>query len=132
MFSAKTPGIDNMLRVNPPFIITSRISLSPGISFTMNFIQGYAEFHSHPEFHSGLCTFESFGLGVTDAKLKRSNGIHNFSVHHDSLLITHYSFPHSVLKLFTGFASAAFIAWKLTVASAMKSAANAATTNTHH
>jgi hypothetical protein len=42
------------------------------------------------------------------------------------------TFPnHSVLKLFTGFAIAAFIAWKLIVINAINSAVNAAIANTH-
>lgn len=38
---------------------------------------------------------------------------------------------HSVLKLFTGFAIAAFIAWKLTVIKAMAADKPPAITNTH-
>ena len=38
---------------------------------------------------------------------------------------------HSLLKLFTGFASAALIAWKLTVISAITTAAMPAAANTH-
>ena len=38
---------------------------------------------------------------------------------------------HSVLKLFTGFATAAFIAWKLIVNNAISNAAQAAAINTH-
>jgi len=38
---------------------------------------------------------------------------------------------YSVLKLFTGFAMAAFMAWKLTVINAINNAANAAIPNTH-
>ncbi len=40
-------------------------------------------------------------------------------------------FIYSVLKLFTGFAMAAFIAWKLTVNSAMRIAINAANAKIH-
>jgi len=39
---------------------------------------------------------------------------------------------YSVLKLFTGFANAALIAWKLTVISAISNAIDPATANTHH
>ena len=39
---------------------------------------------------------------------------------------------YSVLKLFTGFAIAAFIAWKLTVIMASKTVANAASAKTFH
>ena len=47
-------------------------------------------------------------------------------------LITHCPTPnYSVLKLFTGFAIAAFIAWKLTVINAINTATNPANTNTH-
>ena len=45
-----------------------------------------------------------------------------------------YSFfiiPYSVLKLFTGLANAALIAWKLTVANAIITASKPATANTH-
>lgn len=38
---------------------------------------------------------------------------------------------HSLLKLFTGLAIAAFIAWKLTVASATNNASIPASTKTH-
>ncbi len=38
---------------------------------------------------------------------------------------------YSVLKLFTGLAIAAFIAWKLTVSNVIKRAPNAETTKTH-
>ncbi len=38
---------------------------------------------------------------------------------------------YSVLKLFTGFATAAFIAWKLTVANAIKIASTPAAINIH-
>jgi hypothetical protein len=38
---------------------------------------------------------------------------------------------YSVLKFFTGFASAALIAWKLTVINAMNMARSAAAINTH-
>jgi len=46
---------------------------------------------------------------------------------HNSPFTTHYS----VLKLFTGFATAAFIAWKLIVAIAIATATKADKTNTH-
>lgn len=39
---------------------------------------------------------------------------------------------HSVLRLFTGFATAALIAWKLMVMMAIKMANSAATRKTHH
>ena len=39
---------------------------------------------------------------------------------------------HSVRKLFTGVAIAAFIAWKLTVTNAINMAIIPASTNTHH
>ncbi len=39
---------------------------------------------------------------------------------------------YSVLKLFTGFASAALTAWKLMVAKAISNASIAANKNTHH
>jgi hypothetical protein len=39
---------------------------------------------------------------------------------------------YSVLKLFIGLATAAFIAWTLTVSNAISNAMNAANTNTHH
>ena len=39
---------------------------------------------------------------------------------------------HSLRKLFTGFANAAFIAWKLMVTKAINIAAVPANTNTHH
>ena len=39
---------------------------------------------------------------------------------------------HSVLKLFTGFAIAALIAWKLIVINAISAAINPAIANTHH
>jgi hypothetical protein len=39
---------------------------------------------------------------------------------------------YSVLKFFTGLAIAAFIAWKLTVISAINNATDPAATNTHH
>lgn len=42
-----------------------------------------------------------------------------------------FTFDYSVLKLFTGFAIAAFIAWKLTVTNATMQAAIAAMPNTH-
>ena len=47
------------------------------------------------------------------------------------ILITDHSFTHSVLKLFTGFAIAAFIAWKLIVASAIIIAASPPAANNH-
>src|ERR1700694_2098683 len=47
----------------------------------------------------------------------------------DSLLTIHDN--HSVLKLFTGFAIAAFIAWKLTVSKAINKAPIPATPKTH-
>jgi hypothetical protein len=40
-------------------------------------------------------------------------------------------YRYSVLKLFTGFATAAFIAWKLTVKNATINASIADRTNTH-
>jgi hypothetical protein len=40
------------------------------------------------------------------------------------------SIPYSVRKLFTGFATAALIAWKLMVTNAMNNAINAVITNT--
>ena len=40
--------------------------------------------------------------------------------------------PYSVLKLFTGFASAALMAWKLMVAKAITADSTAAAKNTHH
>jgi hypothetical protein len=43
----------------------------------------------------------------------------------------HFSIIYSVRKLFTGFAIAAFIAWKLTVAKAMKTTINATKANSH-
>jgi hypothetical protein len=39
---------------------------------------------------------------------------------------------YSVLKLFTGLAKAAFIAWKLTVINVITSAPRPDTINTHH
>jgi len=48
-----------------------------------------------------------------------------------SLLIIHYSFFHSVRSDFTGFATAALTAWKLTVVNAIKIASNPAITNIH-
>ena len=44
----------------------------------------------------------------------------------------HISLFYSVLKLFTGFAIAAFIAWKLTVVMANKTVAKATTAKTFH
>src|SRR5688572_10583037 len=51
-------------------------------------------------------------------------------VNHLILLIMVQTF-HSVLKLFTGLAIAAFIAWKLIVSSAIKTAKHPAAKNTH-
>src|ERR1019366_6438396 len=48
------------------------------------------------------------------------------------LLIIDHSPFHSVLKLFTGLATAAFIAWKLIVTKAIIIAAIPANTNIHH
>ena len=45
--------------------------------------------------------------------------------------IIHHSQFYSVLKLFTGFAIAAFIAWKLTVINAINKARIPAIANTH-
>ena len=49
----------------------------------------------------------------------------------DTCCTNSFAIFYSVLKLFTGLANAAFIAWKLTVNSAIIIAANAAATNTH-
>ena len=46
-------------------------------------------------------------------------------------ITTHHSLLHSVLKLFTGLAIAAFIAWKLMVAKATTNANSKAIANTH-
>src|SRR5437762_13248890 len=48
-----------------------------------------------------------------------------------SPLTTNYSRSHSVLKLFTGFAIAAFIAWKLTVISAINNVNNPHAAKSH-
>ena len=48
-----------------------------------------------------------------------------------SLLIIHYSFFHSVRNDFTGFATAAFIAWKLIVNTAISIAIMPADKNIH-
>src|SRR5687768_18236676 len=57
-----------------------------------------------------------------------SNQLTVKSIHHSRFtLITHHHY--SVLKLFTGLASAAFIAWKLTVINAINMAAVPAITN---
>jgi hypothetical protein len=47
-------------------------------------------------------------------------------------LAFHDSGRHTILKLFTGFANADFIAWKLMVASAIDNAAAPAAKNIHH
>ena len=49
-----------------------------------------------------------------------------------SRLTIHHSRFYSVLKLFTGFAIAAFIACRHTVSNAIKRAIAPAITNTHH
>ena len=43
----------------------------------------------------------------------------------------HFQIPYSLLKLSTGLAIAAFIAWKLTVSNAIINAPTPATTKTH-
>ena len=53
-------------------------------------------------------------------------GLNNFRIL--SLLTSHYS----VLKLFTGLATAAFIAWKLTVNTVIINAPTPATAKIHH
>ena len=50
---------------------------------------------------------------------------------HDSRFTIHDSRSHSLLKLFTGFATAALIAWKLTVASVINKAPDPAMINIH-
>ncbi len=53
-------------------------------------------------------------------------------VHKNDFHIFHiFKLNHSVLKLFTGLAIAAFIAWKLIVANAIKTARNPAAINIH-
>src|SRR5436190_18039916 len=55
-------------------------------------------------------------------------GSKNFLLHSSPLTI---HLLYSILKLFTGFAIVAFIAWKLIVINAINSAVNAAIINTH-
>jgi len=55
-----------------------------------------------------------------------------FSVIHYCAVFIIININHSVLRLFTGFAVAAFIAWKLIVRKAMTNAPMVAAINTHH
>lgn len=56
-------------------------------------------------------------------------------MNYEFILIQHFSITisiYSLLKLFTGFATAALIAWKTTVINAMSKAVKPATINIHH
>ena len=72
--------------------------------------------------------FTIYDLRFTILNLRLQIG--DFRLTYNLLLTTHPS--HSVLKLFTGFAVAAFIAWYKTVISAIPHAEMPAIANTHH
>ena len=54
-----------------------------------------------------------------------------YDLHFQIFKSSHFQIDYSILKLFTGFAIAAFIAWKLTVINAINIAIIPATRNIH-
>ena len=62
----------------------------------------------------------------------RTRTVRIFILHYNpiNIFIRHDSLSYSVLKLFTGFATAAFIAWKLTVSNVITIATSITTTKT--
>ena len=111
--------------------------LIPGLNQSKSFVFYFVTVSDAPDISLVNAFFRSLAsLGMTRIENNHPATKPSITPAHgqDSLFSTNYSLlapPHSVLKLFTGFAIAALIAWKLTVINAMPIAVAPAIRNIH-